>query len=444
LTFPRRLSKCIQEVVKIVGKNIIICSDGTGNTFEKDQTNVTRLIKHLVLDDRRKQVVVYDQGLGTNAGRVAEVEQFRRNLSDPEALHILPPPLEHGWPFSLVDRLRGLAFGHGLKENLREMYCRLAWLYSGPEDRVFLFGFSRGAFTVRALAGILHRCNLPPMGVSDPEARFEQAWDLFQRMDPDRPPSIRARVDCLRADQRPCRIHFLGLWDTVKSYGGLVPVILPHLRHNPSVDHVRHALALDEERAYYKPTTWGLLDSDGEYGKAFSRLAVEDLPFYIKQDVAEVWFAGHHSDVGGGAEEQHTATITLRWMLGEAVNIPSPLELNPSGRQLLAEKDPDDAPLLHPRGRGWRLLELLPRKEIDNDRQWPELIGARGCNGRRRLEKFRRGGTVADPAQSSLQPAQSEGVRLNPGGTLSVHVTAENLHETCEGIQLRKTLSHPS
>jgi uncharacterized protein (DUF2235 family) len=83
-----------------------------------------------------------------------------------------------------------------------------------------------------------------------------------------------APILALRREHRPCPVHFLGLWDTVKSYGGLDPAILPHLRHNPIVAHVRHALALDERRAWFKPTTWGRLDSD--LHAAMTRLAPED------------------------------------------------------------------------------------------------------------------------------------------------------------------------
>ncbi len=68
--------------------------------------------------------------------------------------------------------------------------------------------------------------------------------------------SAAADVEAIRRGQRPCLVHFFGVWDTVKSYGGLTPAILPHLRHNPDVSHVRHALAIDERRAWFKPTTW--------------------------------------------------------------------------------------------------------------------------------------------------------------------------------------------
>lgn len=126
-----------------MGKNIIICSDGTGNTFDRRVTNVTHLIKYLALDNHEQQVAVYDQGVGTSVNRCSEIDAYRESLKDQEALQTLPPPLGSGWG-RMIDRGCGLLFGYGLKENIREMYEKLSTLYGGPEDRVFLFGFSRG------------------------------------------------------------------------------------------------------------------------------------------------------------------------------------------------------------------------------------------------------------------------------------------------------------
>src|SRR5215207_10031097 len=129
----------------LVGKNIIICSDGTGNTFDRAVTNVTRMIRQLSLDNHRQQVVLYDQGIGTNGRRNTAVEDYKKTRNDSDALVLLPPPLETNSRSKVSDRWRGLLFGHGLKDNVREMYEQLTNLYEGPDDRVFLFGFSRGA-----------------------------------------------------------------------------------------------------------------------------------------------------------------------------------------------------------------------------------------------------------------------------------------------------------
>jgi hypothetical protein len=112
------------------------------------------------------------------------------------------------------------------------------------------------------------------------------------------------------------------------------------------------------------------------------------------QTVAEVWFLGCHSDVGGGDEEEETARIALRWMLGEAVNVCDGLRLNDDGKALLDSGDPS-SPTIHESWNGrWRLIEKLPRKEISNDGVYPEKVPSTGSNGARQPEDFRRGGKV--------------------------------------------------
>jgi len=367
-----------------VGKNIVICSDGTGNTFDGRITNVTRLVRHLALDRPDRQVVRYDQGVGTVERREEEVAALLATLGGGGALRILSTPAARKAPLiGWVDRLRGLLFGYGLKENVRQLYRELAQLYDGPDDHIFLFGFSRGAFTVRALAGLLHRCHLPnPVSVDEIDDRFELAWRLFQPMVAD----VDA-VGQLRADHRPCPVHFLGVWDTVKSYGGLDPVILPHLRHNPDVANVCHALALDERRAWFKPTTWGQLDSDRR--TAMTRLNPRDDPAYRAQVISEVWFTGCHSDIGAG-------DLALRWMLGEATQVEPGLLLGNSGVSLLRQPDPIGPPEIHQSwNRRWRLVEQVRRREIDNSGVYPTRVRHRGSDGVRAAENSRRHESVA-------------------------------------------------
>ncbi|MET8630715.1 DUF2235 domain-containing protein [Kitasatospora sp. NPDC004669] len=205
-----------------LGRKIIICSDGTGNTFDYHATNVTRTIQYLALDDHESQVAVYGQGLGATSGRRCDIDEYRKTLPDQEALRILPVPHDSNFPpRAVIDRGRGLLFGYGLKEAVREMYRELWSLYEGPDDRVFLFGFSRGSFAVRALAGLLYRCGLPRLSCTDFDARFECAWRLYTPIGED---EDKAATKEFRGMQRPCSIHFLGIWDTVKSYGGLDPM----------------------------------------------------------------------------------------------------------------------------------------------------------------------------------------------------------------------------
>ena len=208
-----------------VTRNIIICSDGTGNTFNDRVTNVTHLIRSLELDHPDQQVAMYDQGVGTSSAGHRAIEAYRSGLQHPEALVPLPAGESTLWPKAKYERVRGVLYGDGFKENVREMYVELAKTYAGPDDRVFLFGFSRGAFTVRALAGLLYRCQLPPIGSADLPARFERAWELYEPIEENE-----VLTKPFRAKQRPCPVHFLGIWDTVKSYGGIDPVISVTIR----------------------------------------------------------------------------------------------------------------------------------------------------------------------------------------------------------------------
>jgi len=346
-------------------KNIIICSDGTGNTFDDSVSNVTRLVRLLDLDSQPMQEVAYDQGLGTDARRLAAVEAYRRALAHPQALEILAGPRTARFnPIGIAARLAGLTAGYGLKDNVRQVYVALTKMHVREDDRIFLFGFSRGAFTVRALAGLVYRCGLPSHHASDPGSEwFDEAWALFQPMLPDEEAVARFRA---RPGLRDVRIHFLGIWDTVKSYGGFVPIMLPHLRHNPIVAHVRHAVALDERRSWFNVTTWGQLDLD-KTGAA-TRLRAEDLPNFRAQTIEEVWFRGCHSDIGGGDVEECTARVTLRWMLAEA--FACGLRLTADGEAMIGQVDP--TPTIHESlKKGWWTTEVMPRKEIDNSGVYP-------------------------------------------------------------------------
>ena len=270
--------------------------------------------------------------------------------------------------------------GRGLDVNVGQLYEALAVRYA-PGDRVFMFGFSRGAFTVRALAGLVWGYGLP--ATADPgaaAARFAEAWPLFagEYGNHDGSGAARARAFVERHGQRPCPIHFLGLWDTVKSYGGINPVMLPRLRHNPSVATVRHALALDERRGWFEATTWGWLDNDRRHDPpaAARRLPEEVKARLGEQDVVEVWFTGGHADVGGGAGHERSSEVAHRWMLGEALQ--AGLALNPDGLAFLAQ---GDAPPVADASRGlvWRAVEMKSRRRIVNSGEWPRsLPGARG------------------------------------------------------------------
>src|SRR5262245_43805422 len=330
-----------------MGKNVVLCADGTCNAFgAKSSSNVAKLITLIDLDDARTQMAAYDQGLGTRAREHENIERFAREIKrprgQPPALVPLPPPTHSSrrpldWPFIAA----AMAAGWGLETNVAELYKALVEHYR-RDDHVFLFGFSRGAFTVRALAGFVWRFGIPADSeAARAKAVFERAWPIFRYEFPDDPKlgAEIARTVRERANLVDCPIHFMGLWDTVKSYGGLRPIMLPHLRHNPGVTCVRHALALDERRGWFEETTWGWLDADhpehrdscGEY--PVDRIEAPDRRAIEQQDIREVWFTGCHADIGGGNHNEATSDIALRWMLGEANG--KGLRLNAAAEQFM-------------------------------------------------------------------------------------------------------------
>jgi uncharacterized protein (DUF2235 family) len=330
-------------------KTIVICSDGTGNSDTgRVPSNVKRLFDFLAREPGR-QVSIYDPGVGTEPRQPDESRTgyWRQHLAE-------------------------LCFGEGVAANLLELYTYLVDQYK-PGDRVFLFGFSRGAFTVRALAGLVHVCGLLR---HDQIRRTSEAVRLYEgseqriiqrRNDLGLPPkfppdetdhgAFDLEADAFkRLHGQPCQVHFLGIWDTVKAYGWLSPRSFPALRHNPSVQRVRHAAALDERRALFQMTGWG--DRHPQ--------------------VKEVWFAGDHADVGGGHDDGNSALTdaSLVWMLGEATR--EGLALDPAKRceirQILhhsAEAATTPAKDLWIK-QGFVALDLTPRVELGNAVYPPE------------------------------------------------------------------------
>ena len=342
------------------GRNLVVCCDGTGNQFGLHNTNVVKLYQILVKDDR--QIVYYDPGVGT----------FSR------------PGYKTGIGRTLSKGL-GLAFGDGFYDNLGEAYQFLVENYR-EGDRIFCFGFSRGAFTIRALAGLIMVCGLTD---SHLENLSDYAIGLYKEG--------KVRGDDRSGwefgntfGKRP-KIHCLGLWDTVSSLGFLWSrSVLPYTDINHRPRHVRHALALDERRAYFTHDPWG------EVTGTFKN---------VEQDVREVWFAGVHSDVGGGYPEPESglAKVALEWMVAEAsqlgllVNRTEYLEivqaLTPKTQSRSKKFVPPDA--LGPRhtslSGGWWVGEMLPknfagegwkkftmplarRRKVENDKTDREIL----------------------------------------------------------------------
>ena len=233
-----------------MGKNVVICLDGTGNQFNEDNSNVVKLFR--VIQRDASQIAYYDPGVGT--------------LADPD----FKTPI--GKKFS---KLLGLGFGRGLTRNVEQAYSFLMDHYE-QGDRLFLFGFSRGAYTARVLAGFLHSCGLLEPGCQN---LIPYAMKLYKANKVD----FKILHKFRSTYGREVDIHFLGLWDSVSTTGWVYnPVFLPYTTNNKSVQAVRHALAIDERRSFFKDMRWGEKFRDA-------------------QDIKEVWFAGVHSDVGGGS-----------------------------------------------------------------------------------------------------------------------------------------------
>ncbi len=252
-------------------KNIVICCDGTRNEFGRQNSNVVKLYQTLLCD--ASQLTYYHPGVGTMGARSA--------LS----------PIGQWWT-----RMIGLAFGYGFSDNVADAYQFLMRVFQ-PGDQIYIFGFSRGAYTARAIAGLLHLVGLL---TEDNEALIPYAIRMAKRK----------KIDFAVAEafkktfSRECKIHFVGVWDTVSSLGWIYNAVnFPFTRatKNPDFQVVRHAVSIDERRAFFRENSFGE-------------------PHDTQQDILEVWFAGVHSDVGGSYPESESqlSQIALRWMLCEA------------------------------------------------------------------------------------------------------------------------------
>jgi uncharacterized protein (DUF2235 family) len=323
----------------IMSKNIVLCCDGTSNDATGDITNVLRLFVSLVCDEG--QLCYYDGGVGT--------------LVDPTAITRIR---------KLIRRKIDLAIGYSLRDNFCKAYRFLARRYE-PGDRIFLFGFSRGAYTVRALAGAIHR-----MGVlrEELDSLAEYAWAAYSNdmQDLDERGMFRAEARFAKYFSRSedTRVHFLGAFDTVSSRGWIWDYrTLPNTAHNPSIAHVCHAVAIDERRACFGANLFRPKKPDQH------------------ESFREVWFPGVHADVGGGypEEESGLAKIALQWMLHEADAKGLRLDKSVAADLLGAKKGysaPDSQAMLHLSLEGfWRLIEWCPR------RTWTVPPGAMRCHG---------------------------------------------------------------
>ncbi|KAG8723002.1 hypothetical protein FRC09_005137 [Ceratobasidium sp. 395] len=355
------------------GRNLILCFDGTGDQFDKDasnfelpmfswlkiyNSNIVRFFQLLKKDDRSRQMVYYQAGIGTGVG---------------------------GDSSSTLSKMVDGAIATGLQTHVRGGYEFLMQNYTDG-DRISMFGFSRGAYTARALAGMLHKVGLLP-AYNHEQVKF--AYKMFKRDDEE---GWKMSNGFKRAFSIDVKIDFLGVFDTVNSVGaflhlsprqsdivivciliGIIPRELPFAKSNYVVRVFRHAVALDERRAKFKANLWGRATEEeeklgeggkkGKYHREQRRGSMGGMLSFVTRpgnsenvdrgrsknpingqdseryehrnghdfaspenrqhqtDVKEVWFAGAHCDVGGGSVPNETpnnlARIPLRWMIRE-------------------------------------------------------------------------------------------------------------------------------
>jgi uncharacterized protein (DUF2235 family) len=308
-------------------KNIIVSCDGTNCQFSGYHTNVIRNFKVAEGLPEAEQICYYDPGVGTM-------------------------PLVGAWTNfqKWCSIIAGLAFGAGLDADIEEAYRYLMKVYE-PGDKIYLFGFSRGAFTVRALAGMLNAVGLL---YPDSDQLVPYARQYWRQYDLPGPPSGKDVCSEFKATlARDCPIHFIGVWDTVSSVG-LKNILLhftdyPFCYRNPSVTYVRHAVSIDERRALFRQNLMG---------RAFPG-----------QDVINVWFSGSHSDVGGGyaPTQSGLSKLAFKWIVDEAMKCGYDVDASggPGSFQyeLAKGQGPDAAGILHNSlVGGWVIAEFIPTR----------------------------------------------------------------------------------
>ncbi|WOH66045.1 DUF2235 domain-containing protein [Bradyrhizobium sp. BWA-3-5] len=359
-------------------RNIIICCDGTGNEISENISNVLKLYRCLRKTEKTepRQLVYYDPGVGTLA-RPDPWHKFKQDFN----------------------AILGLATGYGLDDNVLSAYAFLVHHYQAG-DAIYLFGFSRGAYTVRVLAGLIHK-----IGLITPEQVNLAGSGLiaYKQFSSDEAPKLRAKFksalevaageDAVQTafdnaaqfaritSSRWPTIRFVGVWDTVASV--IVPradrFYWPSLEElaftlvNPSVEIFRQAISIDERRCMFRLKKW----DDPQTYKPVRFNDVKNAP----QDILQVWFAGVHADIGGGYPEKQSglSKYPLLWMIDEATKCG--LKVNQATVNQLAwgvqrkgspfsYVAPDIRGDLHTSLKGaWWLLEYLPKSA--RYKEWP-------------------------------------------------------------------------
>jgi len=342
-------------------KDIVICCDGTGNEIGTTISNVLKLYR--VLEKSERQRVYYHPGVGT-IGLQNSWGRFKQ-----EARGVM-----------------GLATGAGLDEDTLAAYRFLCEVWA-PGDRVWLFGFSRGAYTVRVLAAFIHVMGLLPPDQIDLAG---YAFSTYKKassdsQNPDGSPNDSGLKEAWHFRQiaggRIIEIEFIGVWDTVASV--IVPrqdnflfdlQMLRFTRTNNSVKKFRQAMSIDERRRMFRLNRW--IDPQEYRSNPFEASTA------IGQDIRQVWFAGVHGDVGGGYPEAESglSKFPLLWMIAQAQAAGLRMDRSlinhlgwgqPRAGSNHVYVAPDATAELHVSLKGaWEILEWLPKQA--KWKEWPE------------------------------------------------------------------------
>ena len=345
-------------------KRLIICADGTWNTPDRMDngvpapSNVVKLARAIapIAPDGIQQVVFYDQGIGTD---------------------------------DLLDRITGGAFGVGLGRNVRRAYLFLVHNYQ-PGDEIYLFGFSRGAFTVRSTSGLIRKAGILHKLYAH---RDLDAWNLYRKRD-DSPDTDEAKAFRATNSHPAGRIRFIGVWDTVGALG--IPGLLNFIGRrrfqfhdvalSRQVDFAFQALAIDEKRKFFAPALWEQHPAAAGQG----------------QVLEQVWFPGVHMDVGGGYSDSSLANGALSWLAEKArtaglafddgylrdVSVHDPLGIAHESRNFPYTLIP---PLHRPIGSGVPLARSVYAGNVSNEGLHPSALARYDGSGSyrpRNLEDF--------------------------------------------------------
>ncbi|KAJ7107590.1 hypothetical protein C8R44DRAFT_714716 [Mycena epipterygia] len=307
---------------KPTGRNIVVCIDGTSGSFGLQLTHVLNLYKHI--DKDKSQVAFYHNGMGT-----------------PPLLSESKSAFHH-----MVQRLNqktDLAVGWNFDNILQTAYIWLSNNYQ-EGDCIYLFGFSRGAYQVRVLAGIIATLGLV---FPNNEVQVPIAYDLYTSLRAEPSYIVKSQIRLFKETfaRKDVRVHFLGAWDAMSSSGILKPDLSLLPGDIVEMCSFRHALALDERRVKFLPEYARNVPNHSDDENELSR--------GLKTDMKEVWFAGTHTDMGLSNSNHPLGAIPFHWMYIEARHF---------GLRLHPTEQPHLQPTLpNPSLRGlWWFFEYLP------------------------------------------------------------------------------------